>query len=145
MFPRLVSRRGKSDGVRRLALSAMALASTVLLLGAGGATAATEASVQADRESGPGADPAAVVNSHVIVQWQPGSDRAERLAARADAGVQYTAELGDPSFQLVETEAGGSAMAAAEALEADPAVAVAEPDGMRRLDAVPNDPLFAQQ
>jgi subtilisin family serine protease len=145
MFPRLVSRRGKADGARRLALPALAFASAALMLGAGGAAAATGGSVPADGEVGPAASSAAAVNTRVIVQWRRGSNHAERVAARADAGVQYTAELGDPSFQLVETEAGEGAAAAAATLAEDPAVAVAEPDGMRRLEAVPNDPLFAQQ
>jgi subtilisin family serine protease len=144
MFPRSVSVWGKITGKRWLGLPALAVASAALALSAGGAAAATEASVPGDREAGSAADPGASLNSRVIVQWREGADRAERAGARADAGVTYAAELGDPSFQLVETEGGGAAAAAA-ALEADPAVAVAEPDGFRRLEAIPNDPLFAQQ
>ena len=144
MFPRPVSTRRNIGGARWLALPALAAASAALVLGAGGAAAATEASVPSDREAGPVADPAAPVNSRVIVQWERGTNHAERAEARADAGVAYTAELGDPSFQLVEAEDGGAAAAAA-ALEADPAVAVAEPDGFRKLEAIPNDPFFAQQ
>jgi subtilisin family serine protease len=144
MFPRLVSRGGKIGGGRWLGLPALVVASAALALGAAGAAAATEASVQGDREAASAADPAAPANARVIVQWERGTNHAERAEARADAGVTYTAELGDPSFQLVEAEE-GSAAAAAAALEADPAVAVAEPDGFRRLEAIPNDPLFAQQ
>ncbi len=144
MFPRPVSPRGKFGGARWSALPALAAAFAALAIGAGGAAAATEASVAGDREAAPAADPAASLNSRVIVQWRRGADRAERAEARADAGVAYAAELGDPSFQLVETEGGGAAAAAAT-LEADPAVAVAEPDGFRRLEAIPNDPLFAQE
>ncbi|MGH2939732.1 MAG: S8 family serine peptidase [Solirubrobacterales bacterium] len=136
--------RRKNVAARWLALPALAAASVALALGAGGAAAATEASVPADPEAGPAAGPAGSVNTRVIVQWERGSDHAERVEARADAGVTYAAELGDPSFQLVEAE-DGSAAAAAAALEADPAVAVAEPDGFRKLEAIPNDPFFAQQ
>jgi thermitase len=144
MFPRLVYARRKIGAARWLALPALAAASAALALGAGGAAAATEASVAPDREAGPVADPAASLNSRVIVQWERGTDHAERAEARAEAGVTYAAELGDPTFQLVEAEDGG-ATAAAAALEADPAVAVAEPDGFRKLEAIPNDPFFAQQ
>ena len=93
----------------------------------------------------PAPDAAAPANTRVIVQWEDGADHAERVAARADAGVTYTAELGDPSFQLVEAEPGQGAAAAAAALAEDPAVAVAERDSLRRVEAVPNDPLFASQ
>jgi subtilisin family serine protease len=144
MFPRPVSRRGKFGGARWAALPGLVAASAALALGAGNATAAPGGSVPADPEAGPVAGGTASVNTRVIVQWERGSDSTERAEARADAGVTYAAELGDPRFQLVEVEE-GSADAAAAALEADPAVAVAEPDGFRRLEAIPNDPLFAQQ
>jgi thermitase len=152
MFPRRVSRGRKIDGGRWLALPALAAASVALALGAAGAAAASEASAPSDREANspateaivPGSREAGSANPRVIVQWRRGADRAERSEARADAGVTYAAELGDPSFQLVEAE-DGRAAAAAAALEADPAVAVAEPDGFRRLEAIPDDPLFAQQ
>lgn len=144
MVPRPVSSRGKIAGRRWRALPALAVVAAALALGTGGAAAATEAPAPGDREVAPATEPAASLSSRVIVQWRDGADHAERVAARADAGVTYAAELGDPSFQLVETEGGGAAAAAA-ALEADPAVAVAEPDGFRRLEAIPNDPLFAQQ
>jgi subtilisin family serine protease len=131
--------------VRRPALSTLALATLAVLLGTGGAAAATAGSVPVDREAGPAPRSAESPNGRVIVQWRRGSDHSERAAARADAEVSYTAELGDPSFQLVEAEGDESAAAAAAALAEDPAVAVAEPDGMRRLEAVPNDPLFGLQ
>lgn len=83
-------------------------------------------------------------SDRVIVQWRQGADRAGKVAAREAAEVDFEAQLGAPSFQLVEVEPGQSAAAAARELEADPAVAVAEPDGYRTLDAVPNDPLFSQ-
>jgi subtilisin family serine protease len=128
MFPRPMSRPDKIRGKRRAALALPALVAVALLGSAASASAA----------------PAAPTNDRVIVQWQDGSDHAERVEARADAGVAYAAELGDPSFQLVEVEAGGTAAAVA-ALEEDPAVAVAEPDGYRTLEAIPNDPRFAEQ
>jgi subtilisin family serine protease len=128
MFPRPVSRLDKIRGVRRATLAGLAVIGIALLGPAAGAFAAPEAPV----------------NDRVIVQWQDGSSHAERVEARAEAGVTYVAGLGDPNFQLVETER-ASAAAAAAALEEDPAVAVAEPDGYRTLEALPNDPLFAEE
>lgn len=99
----------------------------------------------ADPEAGPAPSPAAdSISGRVIVQWRQGADHADKVAARDAAEVDFEAQLGAPSFQLVAVEPGQSAADAARALEADPAVAVAEPDGYRRLDSVPNDPLFSQ-
>jgi thermitase len=140
MFPRLVSPGGRIVRSRWQALPAALVALVAFASAMGGAASAA---VPADREAG-GGDPAAPAGGRVIVQWERGADRAERAAARADAGVTYAAELGDPTFQLVEAK-DGSAAAAAAALEADPAVAVAEPDGYRRLEAIPNDPYFFLQ
>jgi subtilisin family serine protease len=128
MFPRPMSRPDKKRRGRRAILALPLAIAIALSAPAASALAATEA---------PATD-------RVIVQWRDGSDHAERVAARAEAGVSYTAELGDPSFQLVEAEAGSGAAAAA-ALEEDPAVALAEPDGYRTLEAIPNDPLFAEE
>jgi thermitase len=139
-----MARPDKIRSVLRAALVLPAVVAIALAGGAAGAAAATEAATIADGAAGPAADPAAPLSDRVIVQWADGSDHAERVEARAEAGVTYTAELGDPSFQLVEAEAGGAA-AAVEALEEDPAVALAEPDGYRTLDALPNDPLFGLQ
>jgi thermitase len=136
-----VSGRRKRGGKRRSALAAGVAAAAALALGTVGAAAAGVPN-SADREAGPAAE---TVPGAVIVQWQQGADHAERVAARADAGVTYAAELGDPTFQLVETAAGESVAEAVEALEADPAVAVAEPDSLREVEALPNDPLLAQQ
>jgi subtilisin family serine protease len=84
------------------------------------------------------------IYKRIIVQWQADADRPDKVAARDDAEVDFTAQLGSPDFQLVTVEAGQSAAAAVRELEADPAVAVAERDGYRTLDAVPNDPLFSE-
>jgi subtilisin family serine protease len=155
MFPRLVSRRRNIGGARWAALPGLVAACAALALGAAGAAAADGSPVSAVREAAAGPAPAdqgtgvapdrsSSIDDRVIVQWERGTGQTERAEARADAGVTPAAELGDPRFQLVEVE-DGSADAAAAALEADPAVAVAEPDGFRRLEAIPNDPLFAQQ
>jgi subtilisin family serine protease len=102
------------------------------------------AAAPAAGDDGPATAPALTPDG-VIVQWLPDADHGEKVAARADAEVTFEGDLGNREFQLVEVEAGQSPEDAVRALEADPAVAVAERDGYRTLDAVPNDPLFDQQ
>ncbi|HEV7615295.1 MAG TPA: S8 family serine peptidase [Solirubrobacterales bacterium] len=80
----------------------------------------------------------------VIVQWAPGADRADRIEARAGADVTFASDLGNRQFQLVEAKSGQTPGEAVNELEASSAVAVAERDGYRSLDAVPNDPLLGQ-
>lgn len=80
----------------------------------------------------------------VIVEWAPGASPTERRAARADADVDFTRDLGDRRFQLVETEPGQTPRAAVRELEADPAVVVAERDGYDSEHAIPDDPRFGQ-
>jgi len=102
-------------------------------------------SIAADAEVGASPSPAAgAITDRVIVQWLPSADHGDKVDARDAANVDFEAQLGAPSFQLVEVEPGQTAGAAARELENDPAVAVAEPDGFRTLDAAPNDPLFSQ-
>lgn len=76
----------------------------------------------------------------VIVQWAPGTAPAQKAAARAAAEVSYATNLGRPQFQLVEVDDGQARANAVAALEADPAVVLAEADGYRSLDDVPDDP-----
>jgi hypothetical protein len=129
-------------GMRRSALAALGSAVAVLALATGGATAAGGASTGGDQGPEPAAE---AIEGAVIVQWRPGADHAARVAARRGAGVTYAAELGDPDFQLVETASGEGTAEAVEALESDPAVAVAEPDTLREVEAIPNDPHFGEE
>src|SRR5689334_16932382 len=46
---------------------------------------------------------AAVGQNRVIVQWKPGATHATRVAARRAAGVRFDSDLGNRSFQLVES------------------------------------------
>jgi subtilisin family serine protease len=80
----------------------------------------------------------------VIVQWAPGIGRRDRVEARADANVELESDLGNREFQLVSVEPGQTPAGAVSELEADPAVALAERDGYRTPNAIPNDPLFNQ-
>src|SRR6218665_2637475 len=43
---------------------------------------------------------------HLIVQWAPGADRADRASARAEAEVILRRTLGDAAFQLLEVDSG---------------------------------------
>lgn len=88
--------------------------------------------------------PSAAANQRVIVQWLPGADHGDKVEARNDADVNFRSDLGNREFQLVEVEAGQGIAAAVAALEADPAVAVAEPDSYSVPNSIPNDPLFSQ-
>lgn len=107
-------------------------------LGAPSALAATEAPA-------PTTPSAAFVPGRVIVEWTPGANRVDKVAAREEAEVGHATNLGDPAFQLVEVEPGQTAASAIEELEADPAVAVAERDGYSIPTSIPNDPLFGQE
>ena len=80
----------------------------------------------------------------VIVEWAPGARPVERRAARANAGVDFSRDLGDRRFQLVEPEPGQTPGEAVRELEGDPGVILAERDGYARELAVPDDPLFGQ-
>jgi subtilisin family serine protease len=119
-------------------------AGVLLAVGAALALAPALSAAAADPEVGTAPSFAPDADSRIIVQWSPGADRGDKVAARDAAEVDFEAQLGTPSFQLVEVEPGQLAGAAIRELAADPAVAVAEADGYRRLDAVPNDPLFSQ-
>jgi subtilisin family serine protease len=81
----------------------------------------------------------------VIVQWAPGTPRAKRVAVRRAAGVTFESDLGNRRFQLVDVSVGQASSKAAGELEAEPAVALAEPDGVNETAAIPNDPLFNMQ
>lgn len=83
-----------------------------------------------------------VVSGRVIVEWEPGTTRSDRLAARADADADFVRTLGNPRFQLLEVEHGQSAADAVRELQADPAVRAVEQETYAVLHDVPNDPLF---
>lgn len=85
------------------------------------------------------------VPGRVIVEWAPGTERAEKTEAREGAEVTFESNLGAPAFQLVKVEPGQSVGEAIDELEAEPGVLVAERDAMDHPLAVPNDPLFDEQ
>jgi subtilisin family serine protease len=91
-----------------------------------------------------GTAPTVYSKDRVIVQWAAGADHGDKVDARQEAEVSFQTNLGDPDFQLVAVQADQTPAEAVTELEADPAVVVAERDGYRSLDALPNDPLFGQ-
>ena len=90
----------------------------------------------------PETPPAAFVPDRVIVQWAPGADRGDRVDARAEADVAAARSLGDPNYQVLRIGEDQTVAGAIAALESDPAVVVAERDGLYAPHGVPNDPLF---
>jgi subtilisin family serine protease len=85
---------------------------------------------------------AASASAGVIVQWAPSSDRAERIAANAEAEVEFDQTLGQPLLHSLEPDAGQSVGDAVAALRTDDAVLVAEPDRLNFPHAVPDDEFF---
>ena len=91
----------------------------------------------------PGGLPARMPDQ-VIVQFEPGASPAERADARDEAGAETLEGLGSPGLKLVEIVDGGSIAATIRELESDPAVESAEPNGIDRPLALPNDPAVPQ-
>lgn len=92
----------------------------------------------------PATPPTVFSPDRVIVEWAKGASRGERTEAREDADVDFSRDLGDRRFQLVETEPGQTPRQAVRELEANPAVRLAERDGYSAPNAIPDDPLFGQ-
>src|SRR3954468_3973600 len=78
----------------------------------------------------------------VIVHYKAGTDAAERIDTRQDGDVSFGRQMLLPRTEVVQPDPGVSTAAAVKALEADPDVAFAEPNGVRHALATPNDELF---
>ncbi len=105
---------------------------------------ATAAADRAVPPSAPPTPPATRSADELIVEWAGQADRSDRIEARGEADVSFESDLGNRRFQLVSVRPGQTAAEAVSSLEADPSVAVAERDGYRAINALPNDPLFGQ-
>jgi thermitase len=77
----------------------------------------------------------------IIVARDPGLSAGRRGDLRSDAGVTHVADLTLPDTEVVRAPAGGL-VEAVDALEAEPGVRYAEPNGIVR--AASNDPFFSQ-
>jgi thermitase len=85
----------------------------------------------------------AYVPGELIVQFRSGASTAARSNALRTRGATVLQGLGQKGLALVKLPEGASVTASAQALEADPAVAFAEPNGISHLTATtPNDPRF---
>jgi len=77
------------------------------------------------------------------VRFEPAADADDRGSARADADVTFERALPLGEVQLVRAEPGQPLADAEAELERSADVVYAEPNFIRQLRAVPNDPLFA--
>ncbi|MGI8460840.1 MAG: S8 family serine peptidase [Solirubrobacterales bacterium] len=84
------------------------------------------------------------VPDQVIVQFADGTGGAERADALAGAETASVEGLGAPGVKLVEVTGDATVAETIRELEADPAVALAEPNGIDRPLAIPNDTSFSQ-
>lgn len=78
----------------------------------------------------------------LIVRFDADADANDRIAARRAADVDFERGLGLRKLQLVKAQPGQSVRAAVAELERSGDVLYAEPNFIRRLEAVPNDPFF---
>jgi thermitase len=83
----------------------------------------------------------AQTTDRLIVKRVPGLSAADRADLRADVGASLVDVLRLPQTEVVTVPADGTERALA-ALNADPTVVYAEPDGLRSALAPPNDPFW---
>ena len=93
-----------------------------------------------------GASPAAAeTTGDVLVQFKPGTSAGTRAAARAEAGARLVEVLPASGVQVLAPRAGRSARAAIAELDARRDVAFAEPDRIRRAQALPAETRYGEQ
>lgn len=85
------------------------------------------------------------VPGQVLVRYAPGTSTADRVDVRDEAGTSTVEGLGMARTQLLQIDDGDSVAATVRQLEADPAVADAEPNGLSYPALLPNDPSFYPQ
>jgi subtilisin family serine protease len=125
--------------LRLLALCAIL---TLFVVGVGGAGASLKDASTAGSTLGPIGAVTDYVPGELIVRFKSGVDASARSAALADEGAWATGSLGLPGLVRVKLPAGVSVEQSAAALEDDPTVLYAEPNYLRHIDVLPNDPLF---
>ena len=119
------------------ALSTWIVASLALLL-------CLPAGVPGAEPGGPTA-PGSEAVTHVIVRFAADVSTRERADMRARADVERDATLPVRGLELVDPEPGVSVGAAVADLERMDGVVYAEPDGIVRQAATPNDPLLSYE
>src|SRR4051812_349633 len=81
----------------------------------------------------------------VIVRYKPGTTATERLDTRQDANVTRDQGLLLSRAEVVQPAPGQSVADAVSALNSDPDVAYAAPNGIRHAFATPSDSLFSAE
>ncbi len=87
----------------------------------------------------------AATTGDVLVGFEPGTSASHRADARADAGARLVDVLPRSGVQVLAPRSGRTARAAISELESRPDVAFAEPDRVRHAQALPADPLLANE
>jgi Tol biopolymer transport system component/subtilisin family serine protease len=143
--------------MRKELLVILILISLLLPAASTGATARARAAAITPQDDAQKSSQIDFVPGNVLVRFRPGSALAERgagvralLALRAPGGREIPAEAVEAEgFQAVEGlrvahVAPEDTLEAVAALRARPDVLYAEPDYVRRRDAAPNDPRYAE-
>ena len=122
---------------RLCAALGVAVLAAVLVGSAGGADAARRAVTLELKGSG-----RAYVPGQVVVRFRANVDPLSRRQTLSVESASTVKPLGVPGLELVRVK--GSVPSAIAALEANPAVAYAEPNWIYHAEAVPNDPRYSQ-
>jgi subtilisin family serine protease len=119
---------------RVLAALGVALAIAAAAFSAGAARASSTLTLKSTRQ--------AYLPGQVVVRFRANVDPLSRREALSAESASSVKPLGLPGLQLVRVS--GSVPAAIAALQANPAVAYAEPNWIYRAEAIPNDPRYSQ-
>ena len=92
-----------------------------------------------------GATPALASSDELIVRFEPGTDAAQRVDARREAGVGFVEALPFEGMQVVEASPGRPVAEAEARLDRDPRIRYAEPNLTRTAAVSPNDTYFSQE
>ena len=122
---------------RLCAALGVAVLAAVLVGSAGGADAARRPVTLELKGSG-----RAYVPGQVVVRFRANVDPLSRRQTLSVESASTVKPLGVPGLELVRVK--GSVPSAIAALEANPAVAYAEPNWIYHAEAVPNDPRYSQ-
>ncbi|HXV32511.1 MAG TPA: S8 family serine peptidase, partial [Gaiellaceae bacterium] len=116
----------------------------VVVVGVSGAGAGSKSAATSGAALVPIGGSPDYVAGELIVRFRSGASATERAATLAAEGARAAGGLGLPGLTRVKLSPGTTVAEAAEALEDDPDVLYAEPNYIRRLDRLSNDPLLKQ-
>lgn len=85
------------------------------------------------------------VPGEVLVRYRSGASEERRTAVRRAEGAQGRQKLPVRGVERVKLRPGASVAAEVRDFERHPAVAYAQPNYLRKAEATPNDPRFAEQ